>query len=105
VLGERLEAHLLDREPLRSKVSRVNPAPVWLGEVALDLSSVEDLRAMSEVVLTVFFGQPVTLLTKRTGTFLGGKFTMEATTNLSASVWDTVAQELSDISDMGKLQH
>jgi hypothetical protein len=96
VLGERLESQLLDREPLRSKVSRVNPSPVWLGEIALNLSSVDDLRAMSEVVLTGFFGQPVTLVTKRTGTFLGGEFTMEAKTNLSASTWESVAKELAD---------
>ena len=96
VLGERLESQLLNREPLRSKVGRVNPSPVWLGEIALDLSSVDDLRAMSEVVLTGFFGQPVTLVTKRAGTFLGGEFTMEAKTNLSASTWESVAKELAD---------
>lgn len=94
VLGERLESLCLDHELLRPKVSRVNPTPVWSGEVALEIASAEDLRAMSEVVLNGFCGQPLTLVTKRTDTSLGTELTIEATTNLSAGKWESVAKEL-----------
>ena len=94
VLGERLESLCLDHELLRPKVSRVNPTPVWSGEVALEIASAEDLRAMSEVVLNGFCGQPLTLVTKRTDTSLGMDFTIEGTTNLSAGEWESVAKEL-----------
>ena len=94
VLGERLESLCLNHELLRPKVSRVNPTPVWSGEVALEIASAEDLRAMSEVVLNGFCGQPLTLVTKRTDTSLGTDLTIEATTNLSAGEWESVAKKL-----------
>lgn len=94
VLGERLESLCLNHELLRPKVGRVNPTPVWSGEVALKIASAEDLRAMSEVVLNGFCGQPLTLVTKRTDMSLGWKLTIEATTNLSAGEWESVAKKL-----------
>ena len=100
VLGARLESLLLDRTSLGSNVNRVDTTPEWSGQLALTLTSVEDLRAMSEVVLTEFLGQPINLAVyqKRSGSFLGSKFTMDGTftVTLSTSVWESVAKELAE---------
>lgn len=105
-LGEQLESRLNTSGPLRGKVHRASPAPDWTGEVSLELASLEDLRAMSEAVLAGFLGQPVTLIAKlqRTGTFLGGRFSMDAevATNLAASVWESIAQEIGKALDLGQ---
>ena len=75
----------------------MQPGADWSGEIAVELAVAEDLRETVQVVLTGFLGQPVTLVVvqKKTGTFLGGPFKMNAEnrTNLSADIWESVARD------------
>jgi transcriptional regulator with XRE-family HTH domain len=100
-LGERLETTLSDHASPHLNVSRTDPAPQWDGKLAVRLESAAELRAAAELVLTSFLGEPVSLTVtqQRTGTLLGGPYTLDAsvTTNLSAAVWESVERELAGL--------
>lgn len=97
-LGARLETHLTGRLSPACTINRTDDGPAWGGKLLLNLASVQDLRVLTEVILVHFLGQPIRLNVdqKRSGTFLGGAFSMDGTytVSLSASTWESMAKEL-----------